>query len=534
MKLRILTCSLVLGALLLVPIGAIAADPAEADPFFVGAYLYEYRLAAAAEDAGTEYFQFLDHHLGVLHEHGVNAIYLGGTSRERFDETLRLAARHDMRLIPQLDFAYFQPDWSDEQIASYAKTAGEFIDRYRDEPRVIAWSVREEVPAGRAVERLATYYARIREHAPAARFNMIHNSIDAARTQPAPHAAVFGTDRYAFWFEVSGGGYLASPSFALDWTRREAARYYDEAARRDAAFMLVVTQGGLLMPAWANQIVRDPHGAGIPGDERERQQVRDRVVRFAEQGRMGWRKFDGPGGNGSGNGGAARYNFWKYYRLPPNCVRALAWTSVLEGAKLFFVWSYAPPTKAELALDVASTARAAAPEHEVHWFTLAGRPGMANPQLRELAAVAREIRAYGRLIPRMAKLADSPIACDQAGVHHRGFSLPDVSGRVVVIHNANVGRWPHGSRHFFAPDDDIRIDDAGNLVGYEPFTEPLEVRVTVKGEGGVFDVLTGAELPGDAGGGYRVRVAPGSGTLLFVGSRTEAETLRTLVRRNGE
>ena len=147
MKLRILTCSLVLGALLLVPIGAIAADPAEADPFFVGAYLYEYRLAAAAEDAGTEYFQFLDHHLGVLHEHGVNAIYLGGTSRERFDETLRLAARHDMWLIPQLDFAYFQPDWSDEQIASYAKTAGEFIDRYRDEPRVIAWSVREEVPA---------------------------------------------------------------------------------------------------------------------------------------------------------------------------------------------------------------------------------------------------------------------------------------------------------------------------------------------------------------------------------------------------
>ena len=447
----------------------------------------------------------------------MNAIYLGSTSRERFQDHLHLAAKYDMRLIPQLDFAYFHSNWSDEQVDSYAKTAGEFIHQHRDEPRVLAWSVREEVPAA-AVDRLARYYAKIRALAPAARFNIIHNSIDAARQHPPPHAAIFGTDRYAFWFEVSGGGYLASPSFALEWTRREAAIYYDEAARRGAEYMLVVTQGGMLMPRWANEIVRDPHAAGVPGDEAERTRVAERVRQFAEDGRMGWRKF-------ASADGQPRYNFWKYYRLPPNCMKALAWTSVLEGAKLFFVWSYTPPTKKDLELGIESSATMDAPPQEVHWMTLAGRPGLANPQLAELAAAAREIRAYEGVIMRMRNVADSPIRCEQAGVHHRAFSLPGMTGQVVVIHNANVGRWPHGSRHFFSPHDDIRIDEQGNFVGYVPFTEPLAVKLSVQGEQPMFDVRTGARISG-----ADVSTAPGSATLVFVGPEDEVRRVQNWLK----
>ncbi len=102
--------------------------------------------------------------------------------------------------------------------------------------------------------------------------------------------------------------------------------------------MLVVTQGGLLMPQWANQIIADPQAAGVPGDGEERRKTRERIIHFAEQGRMGWRRTKLPDGT-------LRYNLWKYYRRPPNCMKALAWTSVLEGAKLFFCWSYDPPFK---------------------------------------------------------------------------------------------------------------------------------------------------------------------------------------------
>jgi hypothetical protein len=516
-------CVLLLIQLIALAAAAAPARAAEAPTFRIGVYLYEYHLAATAAAHQRDYADFLDEHLRILHDHGVNAIYLGGTSPERFDAHLRLAAKHGMAIIPQLDFAYFQPSWSDDQTRAYAKTAGEFIRRHQDDPRVLAWSVREEVPAA-AVGALARYYALIREHAPRARFNMIHNNLPAAREQPAPHASIYGTDRYAFWFETSAGGYLASPSFALDWTRTQAAEYAAEAARRDADFMLVVTQGGLLMPQWANDIVNTPPAAGDPGTPDEQRQLAARVLRFARDGRMGWREVR------PAPGAPPRYNVWKYYRLPENCMKALAWTSVLEGARHFFCWHYCPPRPADLASsepDAAATVER--PPYEVEWITLAGRPGVDNPQLRELAHAARELRPYERLIPRMSKLPDSPVECPQIGVHHRAFALPNtgVAGSVLVLHNANVGTWPHDSRHFFHESDDIRIDDQGNLVGYTPFKDPLPVRFTLRANAvaKLFDLRTGRELPPSDQGQYRVDIGPGSGTLLFLGSAEEAASV---------
>src|SRR5690606_27544720 len=95
---------------------------------------------------------------------------------------------------------------------------------------------------------------------------------------------------------------------------------------------------------------------------------------------------------GSGDQGDA-YLVWKYYRLPPNCMRALAWTSVMEGARLFFVWSYSPPGADRLAMSLEDIARQT-DRSEFAWVTLAGRPGDPNPQLEEFAQVSREIRAY--------------------------------------------------------------------------------------------------------------------------------------------
>ncbi len=158
---------------------------------------------------------------------------------------------------------------------------------------------------------------------------------------------------------------------------------------------------------------------------------------------------------------------------------------------------------------------------------------MAGPQLEELADAAREIRSYEGVIARMSKLPDSPLVCEQPGIHHRGFALPgmQVTGQVVVIHNANVGKWPHDSRHFFQEDDDIRIDDQGNLVGFVPFKEPTKVRFTL-GDAGVsrkdkvFDLRTGEAILANNAGVFETSIPPGSGTLLYVGSQDDVRRVK--------
>ena len=519
--------------------------------FYSGVYLYEYQFARNAKERDKDYFAFLDLHLAILEQHGVNAIYLGGTSQGRFAQTLQLMAKHGMKLIPQLDFAYFQSKWTDVQIDQYAKLAGQFIATYQDDPRVLSWSVKEEVnPADN--DRLALYHSKILEYAPRAQLNIIDYNLTAAKERKPPYPAITGTDRYGFWWEFSGGGYLASPASALSWTRTQAALYYAEAAQRNSDYMLAVTTQGMMMPALANRAMQPNEAAPFPpGTAEDREKFRERVARFAEDGRMGWKKFTAPNGE-------TRYNVWKYYRPPVNCTKALAWTSVLEGAKLFFIWSYSPPDKRDSSLDVKTAALEEKPVGEVQYWTLAGRPGKPNLQLGEFADANREIRPYGRIIAQMTKLPASPIQCSQSGVYHNGFSVPGIQGQIVVLHNANVGIWPpdsgrqfkssdlsdlgddrnlRGSWQQFKDDDQVFIDDDGNLVGYVPFKNALKVQFSLQdgmpAGNEVFDVLSGKKIA-HRKTGFETSIKPGSGTLVFVGSSQEAQKLHQLVTSAGQ
>ncbi len=499
-----------------------------AKPFYMGVYIYEGHLGDAAQEAGMEYFEYFESQLAILRGHGVNAIYLAvHHSRGHFDRLLELTAKYGIKLIPQLDFVYFRENWTDEQMQLNAKLAGEFILKYVNHPQVLAWSVGEEVSHD-SINKLCRYYFMIRSHVPDVKFHLINNNLGAAKDMPVPDPHIMGTDRYAFWWEMSGDGYRASPSFALSWTRSEADRYYWEAARRGADYMLVITQGGLTMPGTANSVV-DIGSITYPTTEGAKKTLQERIMMFAEEGRMGWKKFDTSRG--------ARYNFWKYYRLPANCMKALAWTSVLEGARLFFCWSYNPPTKSILATTFESAA--STDLGEVILINLAGRPGEPNPQLEEFATAGTEIRRFERIITSMRKLQESPVDTDTGkGYFNRAFSYPGLRGKVVVVHNADVGTWPGESRNFFLDSDPIYIDDNGNLVDYKPHTEPAKVVLTPKEVCAcnqnfctcaiyALDSKTTLTKRADE---YILDVLPGSGTLIFVGPGDEAWQLRKLVK----
>lgn len=494
--------------------------PEAKKPYYMGVYLYDYRLATLAEEENVDYYTYLGRHLKILKANGVNTVYLGGVRREHFGRAIKLFAQYGISVIPQLDFAYFKPEWDEATIHKNAALAAEFINQYADEPNILAFSVREEVPHS-AINGLSRYYAAILSLAPKARFQLINSNLGAATDIPVPDPVIMGTDRYAFWWENSGGGYRATPGFSLNWVREQADRFYWESAKRGADFSLVVTQGGLTLPASANRIAGEGK-LNYPKTREEQDTLLTRIRTFAAEGRMGWAEFDTPQGK--------RYNVWKYYRLPQNSLKALAWTGVLQGAKSFYIWSYTPPAKNTLELDFKQAALEEKLRGEYSWITLAGRPGVANPQLAEFADASREIRAYENIITRMNRVSDSHLECDEKNVFHSTFMLPGLQGRIIVLHNANIGTWPGNSAAFFKDSDDVRIDGEGNLMGYKAFDKPLDVRFSLKNkEVGIYDVRTAQKLV-PANAQYNVSIAPGSGTLLFIGNQEEMQKLQQWMR----
>ncbi len=478
--------------------------------FYMGVYIYEYRIAEVAAEQSQDYNDFLETHLQILQNHNINAIYLGGTSQGRFAENLRLFKKYGMYVIPQLDFVYFNNSWSESTRDSYAQTAANFINSYADESNILAWSVKEE-PSTSEIANLADYYSKILTYAPDATLHLLHNDLGAAQNIDPPDPSIVGTDRYSFWWTVSGGGYLASPSFALNWYHGECRSFYETAADRGAAFMLTVTQGGLMMPGFANDLATDPS----PSDPA----LQAKILSWAEDGRMGWKKYTVDS--------VDYYNVWKYYRLPKNCTKALAWISVLEGAKLFFNWSYVPPTEYIINTDFEQEASKTPPSYYAHWYSLAGLPDTNDIQLEEFAQASEEIRKYERIITRMTKLATCPLTTNDARTYCNGFSFPELNGRVVVIQNSNVGSWPHNSRHFFNDSDLIYIDDNANFVDYVGFTVPKTVHFSYTNPSDtndVWDIASGSKILPD-GSVFEIGILPGSGVLLFVGPSTEAGIL---------
>ena len=157
---------------------------------------------------------------------------------------------------------------------------------------------------------------------------------------------------------------------------------------------------------------------------------------------------------------------------------------------------------------------------------MAGRPGEPNQPLEEFAETVKGLRPYSRLICMMSKLQDSPVETDTTRkIYNRAFMIPSCQGRVVVLHNANVGTWGQGSQSFFRDGDDIRIDEDGNLVGYTPFSGTQEAEFSVKGTDPVFDFASGREIKLSDGKG-KVEILPGGGTVLFIGTKKEFERLK--------
>ena len=487
----------------------------------LGVYIYDYAFKRIAKENGEDLKSFADRHFKRLKEHGVNAMHLtvSDSTGKAFDEIWRpLLKKHGIKAYLQLDFSYYIPgkSWTDSYESRQAEKAGKFIDKYKKCPEILAFSIREEV-AHKDVNGMSRYYQKIMEHAQDFPIVTVHSNLGAAKDQPVPDPAVYGTDRYGFWWEYSAGGYMASPDFALNWTRNEASRYYPEAAKRGADFLFVVTANGFLSGTFDLEKAWGKNSAY------------KRIVKYVESNRFGWSKSNLEGKDFCWS--------WKYYRLPENCLKALIWTGVLEGAKSVLFWSYTPVVNAEMnrtpeqAIYYALKAKPERSRGNAVWTTLAGRDGVENRELKEFAATAKELAPYKKLIPMMAKIEDSVLETNKRKKYFsRSFTFRGMKGNGIVIHNANVGTWGANSHYFFNEEDDIKVDARGNIAGYKPFTQPAMVEFTLKDpKSEVYDFKTGKQIPVKDGKGT-IAVDPGSGVILFAGNVQEFNKIRAAMQ----
>lgn len=490
----------------------VSANPvAKEKPFYIGVYAYDYAIKQAANESGRDVLEVLDNHFGILARHGINLVHLAVSMPDQFDSVLELAQKHGLALQVQLDFVYFyRPrNWDDKTMRANAIKAAEFLNKYKDSPVVQAWSIKEEL-INANVEAYEKYCKEILTLAPKTKLFLIcHHADPLAKVSHELPFKVLGGDYYFFaWREDR----LWSPQEALNQTRKVTAEHFFPNVQKNhsADFMLVFTQGGLLNPRTYENITSS-------GDEK----VRGTIALLAEDRLQGWRVFDVKG--------TKRYVYWRLYRTPANCLKACAWIGVLEGAKLVSCWSYSPYNTRQKTMAQAAESK----RSEANYITLAGRPGVENPHLAEYAEAAAEISAYERIITRMTKLTDCPVEPITKNTFASAFSFPAMQGKVIVIQNSNVGVWPNLDHAVFEYTDKIRIDDEGNLVGYQPLTQPMQIRFKLIPDdksNKVFDIVKGERLAPDKAGLFEVSILPGSGRLVYIGSTEEARKLNSLMK----
>lgn len=472
--------------------------------FYTGVYIYDYRMRTLAAEQGKSYSELMNEHLTKLASLGINSIYIAGISAENIDENLQLAQKYNIKLIPQLDCAYFQDGWDDNAVGIYAKTAAALINKYKSNPQILAWSVREEPPPS-SLDKLSAYYRRILELAPEAKFNLICNYLDAMKNVTKPVPSILGADIYVFWWEVSGGGYWASPAFALQYLRAKTKAYADEVSRRNSNFMFVVTADAMMDSAIANAISDPKNLTYITEDQKEAYITK--CKKFASDGRMGWGQFQ--------KDGKTFYNVWKYYHPPANCTKAMIWTGIMEGARSIYFWMYSPQTQA----DSEMTFERASHEAKGEVYNALGRDINAiDPELKEYSETIRELSPYKKLIVNMVKLSEAPLKTETENIFNNVFSYPGINGKIIVLHNAGVGTWPGN--------DKIYIDNKGNLKDYKPYINAVTAFFEIalaKGEG-VYDFANGEEIKEseqDFKFVYPVKILPGSGKFIFIGTREQ-------------
>jgi len=526
----------ILGVLLLsAPLLACAGEPigtpgkGSEKPNYIGAYLYTDRFEAAAKEQNREVFDLFDEHFKRLADAGVNCIHVTIVDPSLFDRYIALAKKHNIKILPELDFAYFRIHWSEEEVLANAKKATDFLKVWHAAPEVIAWSIKEE-PYTEEIPKLDRYYRLIIQEVPDVKFFLVTSGGGwlTANAADLPFALVGGDYYYFSWEQGTADKcFTRAPRLALAESRDTTALYRRAAAKFPVDRIHVFGVAACTIPDRAQGFAT---GATLPDSwtAEQKSAYMEKVKALAAKGQDGWAVYnDVPGKQGP------QYTMWTLYMPPANCIRALMWGSIMEGAKVTMAFSYSPYSKS---YNPASPLDAIINySHRTERFSmdLGGRPGVPDDHFNEFAATVKEVRCYDRILPNLTIQSSTPLKGEPGDdIFARVFKMDGFNGQVLIVHNANVG-------YILCPDckaagkkscEHVFIDDNGDLKHFNPQKKTNLATLTLSDmtpQTAIYDVATGKALP-RKGGSFVTEIEPGGAAVLYVGDRDSATKLHEL------
>jgi len=469
-----------------------------------GLYIYDREANAGLLDdhLRTLADKGLTHHYFTTPNSADEAVYTGYA-----DNVLELSKRYGTKASFQLNFAYWNPSWSEAALDRNAQEAANFINNYRDDSAVMSFSVKEEPHTAQVPRVLAYYNDIVNTHgATDAPLGMIFGAVSGSYSDTAKqvfednpygiYPLVTGFDPYRFiWMSSVLNGVISTPLSALNMLNRDFTR--DRAYIRDDQFPMAVIQAF----AWSEEKYHlktlSELQAEFSNDEYQR------LLRLADNNNQGLSYFDE---------NRDSILFWNHYNSPINTMSAQTWLAIATGYKGVQVYHGSPGPFS----------------NKPNRHGIMGPDGTGSPQLDEFAETINELHKFAWVINRMkyegvdTDYVNEFVYVDRA--YSGSFSLPGYDGKMVVLMNADVGTWANNSTYWL--DEELyRIDENGDVFAedYTPKTTERSIELTNVIGSSMYDLETG-NLIGTSTGS--VSIYPGKGKLIFIGSEAELNSLR--------
>ena len=391
--------------------------------------------------------------------------------------------------------AYLNPGNSKKQIKDrVVPMAVAFLKKYATEPEFLAYCVKEE-PRPRDLDKLEFYYKELKKEVPSVKLYTIHHKVESALLQGKPYPDIIGTDTYPFfyldWLDVE----MPTPRFSLEWYKRRCNQYWLATTFSKNVPMVVVFTG---QPVWEYRL----SGARFAKLPIKKQ---NKIRGFVKNKKLGWlysKELD-------------MYMRPSWYRAPQNCMRAMSWIAVMEGAKMLFHWSWAN--------DIVM------PKEKMFKKSFSLR--INDEQFNEYSMACKTFRRFKEIILNMVKERIPLMECDDPFLFHRTHFLKGGKGTIQVLVNSDVGSWFGNQKNRFPKNGQVfSVDEKGGLVEYTPEKnkKKYEFSILKNREARVWNLLEKRELKPVIKAGvevYSVELLPGDGTFLFTGSEKQYNEL---------
>ena len=449
-----------------------------------------------------------------LNESGFNLVYVRGGLRKKrrypwqhveedFIKSLKNAEKYNLKLIVQAetDRGYLSESSSKKKIEDkIAPMALAFLEKYGSNNTILGYCCKEE-PKQKTLDNLAFYHKIIKKRFPEIKLFVVYNRVESALTQPKPYPEMMGPVAYPFFYTEWRNLRIQPPRFSLKWFQMNCNDAWLASSYSRKSKLVVVFTG---QPVYECRIPMKRFNT-FTKDKRKR------IKSYLRNGKMGWKI--------SPDKTILIRPSW--YRAPTNTISAMAWIAVMEGAKILLHWSLpdalmAPPDK---------------------MFKKNVYLRLTKKQFNEYAEACAVFKRFQYVIMNMRKERIHFLHSKNPFLMHRTHFLKKKQGKILVLVNSDVGSWLGNSKKMFrSQHETFSINRDVSIKEYSPEYKEKEFAFTIlkKEDEFVWDLLNQKRLEAEIVKGenvFRIKLPPGKGTFLFVGTQKQKRMLLEKTRK---